>query len=117
MSGPRLGRAPAVLLVPAVVAVALLVVPLATLVLDTPWRTLPAHLVSDAVRDALLITGLTSLLTVVACEHFRLVGYGAVMPERVRQALVDGTGPFLPYLELVRAIEAESVFDYRERAE
>jgi EAL and modified HD-GYP domain-containing signal transduction protein len=35
----------------------------------------------------------------------------------VRQALVDGSGPFLPYLELVQAIESESVFDYRERAD
>ena len=67
MSGPRLGRAPAVLLVPAVLAVTLLVVPLATLVLDTPWRTLPEHLGSEGVREALVITALSSLLTVVAC--------------------------------------------------
>ena len=67
MSGPRLGRPPAVLLVPAVVAVALLVVPLATLVLDTPWRTLPEHLGSEVVREALGITALSSLLTVLAC--------------------------------------------------
>ena len=67
MTGPRLGRAPAVLLVPAVVGVALLVVPLATLVLDTPWRTLPEHLGSEAVREALVITALSSGLTVIAC--------------------------------------------------
>ena len=67
MTGPRLGRAPAVLLVPAVVGVALLVVPLATLVLATPWRTLPEHLGSQVVREALVITALSSLLTVVAC--------------------------------------------------
>ncbi len=64
---PRLGRAPAVLLVPAAIAVALLVVPLATLVLDTPWRTLPEHLGSEVVREALVITALSSLLTVLAC--------------------------------------------------
>ena len=67
MTGPRLGRAPAVLLVPAVVGVALLVVPLATLVLDTSWRTLPEHLGSEAVREALVITALSSGLTVIAC--------------------------------------------------
>ena len=67
MTGPRLGRAPAVLLVPAAVGVALLVVPLATLVLDTPWRTLPEHLGSEVVREALGITALSSLLTVVGC--------------------------------------------------
>ena len=47
--------------------VALLVVPLATLVLDTPWRTLPEHLGSEVVREALGITALSSLLTVVGC--------------------------------------------------
>ena len=67
MSTPRLGRAPYVLVVPAAVATALLVVPLATLVLDTSWRTLPRHLASEQVRDALAITALTSLLTVAAC--------------------------------------------------
>ncbi|WP_204298527.1 hypothetical protein, partial [Stenotrophomonas maltophilia] len=39
------------------------------------------------------------------------------VPERVRQALVEGSGPYQPYLDLVRAVEAESVFDYRECAE
>ena len=67
MSAPRLGRAPAVLLVPAILAVALLVVPLVALVLDTPWGTLPEHLGSEAVRQALVITALSSLLTVIAC--------------------------------------------------
>ncbi|MDZ5660432.1 molybdate ABC transporter permease subunit [Nocardioides sp. zg-1308] len=67
MTGPRLGRAPAVLLVPAAAGVALLVVPLVTLVLDTPWRTLPDHLSSEVVRQALTITALSSLLTVLAC--------------------------------------------------
>ncbi len=67
MSTRRLGRTPLVLVVPAAVATALLVVPLVTLVLDTRWRTVPEHLASEAVRDALAITGLTSLLTVVAC--------------------------------------------------
>ena len=32
-------------------------------------------------------TVIVGLLTVVVCERFRLVGYGAVMPERVRDAL------------------------------
>ena len=68
MTSPRLGRAPAVLLVQAVVGVALLVVPLVTLVLDTPWRTLPEHLGSEAVREALVITALSSALTVIACS-------------------------------------------------
>ncbi len=32
-------------------------------------------------------------------------------------ALLGDEGPFLPYLELVQAIEQESVFDVREKAE
>jgi EAL and modified HD-GYP domain-containing signal transduction protein len=39
------------------------------------------------------------------------------VPERVRQALVDESGPYEPYLRLVRAIEAESVFDFRDASE
>ena len=35
----------------------------------------------------------------------------------MRQALVDETGPYQPYLELVRAIEAGSLFDIRERCD
>ena len=67
MSTARLGRAPYLLLVPAVVAVMLLVVPLLTLVLDTPWSTLGDHLGDPNVRRALLLTVLTSLSTVGAC--------------------------------------------------
>lgn len=62
-----LGRPPLVLLVPAVLAATLLVVPLAALVLDTPWSTVPDQLADPRVRDALWLTGLTSLVTVGAC--------------------------------------------------
>jgi molybdate transport system permease protein len=67
VSTPRLGRAPAVLVVPACLGAALLVVPLVTLVLDTPWASLPAQLRSEAVGEALAITAVTSVLTVAAC--------------------------------------------------
>jgi len=39
------------------------------------------------------------------------------VPERVRQALADEAGPFWPYLEVVRAVENESLFDFREAAD
>ena len=39
------------------------------------------------------------------------------VPDGVRQALVDGVGPYQPFLELVRAVENESIFDVRESAE
>jgi len=35
------------------------------------------------------------------------------VPETVRQALCGEGGPYLPYLQLVQAIEQESVFDIR----
>jgi EAL and modified HD-GYP domain-containing signal transduction protein len=39
------------------------------------------------------------------------------VPERVRQALVDGSGPYQPYLALVRAVEAGSRAEIREKAD
>jgi molybdate transport system permease protein len=56
-----------VLLVPAALAALLLVVPLVTLVADTPWGRLREQLTSQAVRDALWLTALASVLTVVLC--------------------------------------------------
>lgn len=70
MSTPRspvLGRPPLVLVVPAAVAAALLVVPLVSLVAGTPWSRLPAQLADPLVRDALALTALTSLATVGGC--------------------------------------------------
>ena len=64
---PRLGRAPLVLVVPAALAALLLVVPLVTLVADTPWSRLGDQLTSSAVGDALRLTVLVSLVTVVVC--------------------------------------------------
>ncbi len=64
---PSLGRPPLLLLVPGTLGAALLVVPLVSLVLDTPWSDLGAQLADPAVRDALWLSGLTSALTVVLC--------------------------------------------------
>jgi c-di-GMP phosphodiesterase len=68
-------------------------------------------------RDEMFICGLFSLLDHMLKAPFEKLLQSIPVPERVRQALVDDSGPFLPYLELVRAIESENVFDYRERAE
>jgi molybdate transport system permease protein len=62
-----LGRPPAILLVPAGLAATFLVVPLVTLVLETPWTELVTLLGTEAVRAALTITAVTSLATVLAC--------------------------------------------------
>ena len=62
-----LGAPPALLLVPALVAATFLVVPLVTLVIATPWSRFFELLGTEAVRDALGITALTSVATVIAC--------------------------------------------------
>ena len=70
MVGPRsgsLGRPPFVLLAPAALAAALLVVPLLTLVLDTPWHDFFSQLTSTPVLQALWLTALASVATVIAC--------------------------------------------------
>ncbi len=64
---PQLGRAPLVLLVPGALAALLLLVPMVALVVDTPWARLGGQLRSQAVREALWLTALASVLTVVLC--------------------------------------------------
>jgi len=73
---------------------------------------------SDAeLRDEMFICGLFSLLDYMLRQPFDKLLQSIPVPERVRQALVDESGPYQPYLELVRAIEHESVFEYRSAAE
>ena len=68
-------------------------------------------------RGELFMCGVFSLLD-------RIVGRPAdetlstlVVPERVRAAIVDASGPFHPLLELVRAIESESAPEIRAAAD
>ncbi len=67
---PALGRAPALLLVPGVLAAAFLAVPLVALVLDTPWGGFLDQLREPDVLDALGLTALTSAATVGLCLVF-----------------------------------------------
>ncbi|GAA4679692.1 ABC transporter permease [Nocardioides nanhaiensis] len=62
-----LGRPPALLVVPAVLAVLLLTVPLVALVGQTDWPGLPARLATPALREALWLSVLTSTLAIGAC--------------------------------------------------
>ena len=68
-------------------------------------------------RDEMFICGLFSLLDHMLKQPFSKLLQSIPMPERVRQALVDESGPYQPYLELVRAIEHSSIYDYRSAAE
>jgi len=77
-----------------------------------------AKSMSDSeLRDEMFICGLFSLLDHMLKQPFTKLLQSIPMPERVRQALVDESGPYQPYLELVRAIEQSSVYDYRAAAE
>lgn len=68
-------------------------------------------------RGELFICGVFSLLDRLLGQPFADLLRSVPVPDRVRQALLGEEGPFLPYLDLVQAIEQESVIDVRERAE
>jgi molybdate transport system permease protein len=61
------GRAPAVLIVPAVLGLAFLVLPLAGLVIRAPWTTLPARLAQPGVLTALRLSVQTASFATVVC--------------------------------------------------
>ena len=66
MSDP-LGRPPAILLVPAALATALLVVPLAAMVAAVDWAGLGHELRSEPLRDALRLSLVTSTAAMLIC--------------------------------------------------
>ncbi len=71
----------------------------------------------EEMRNELFICGVFSLLDRMFKQPFAELLDNLPVPERVRQALVDEAGPFRPYLDVVRAAESESVFDFREAAD
>ena len=68
-------------------------------------------------RDAFVARESERLLDRMFGQPFEKLMRGIPVPERVFQALVDDTGPFAPYLAMVRAAEGESVTDFRDAAE
>ena len=71
----------------------------------------------EEMRNEVFICGVFSLLDRMFQQPFSTLLDSIPVPERVRQALVEETGPFQPYLDVVRAVESESQFDFREAAE
>lgn len=71
----------------------------------------------DTMRSEIFICGVFSLLDCMFRQPFAELLKSIPVPERVYQALVDGTGPYGPYLDLARAVEAESLSDVTEAAE
>jgi EAL and modified HD-GYP domain-containing signal transduction protein len=68
-------------------------------------------------RGEMFICGVFSLLDRLLQQPFDELLQNVPVPERVQQALRGDGGPYAPYLDLVSAIERESVFDIRELAE
>ncbi|HSW27546.1 MAG TPA: HDOD domain-containing protein, partial [Burkholderiaceae bacterium] len=68
-------------------------------------------------RSEMFICGVFSLLDRLMGQPLSELMRSLPVPEAVRAALVDQSGPYHAQLELVRAVEAESVFDIRSAAE
>jgi EAL and modified HD-GYP domain-containing signal transduction protein len=71
----------------------------------------------EEMRNEMFICGVFSLLDRLFHQPFSELLGNIPVPERVYQALADGTGPYQPYVALVHAIENESLFDLREAAD
>ncbi len=68
-------------------------------------------------RGEMFICGVFSLLDRLLAQPFGELLRSVPVPERVQQALRREGGPHEPFLDLVRAIEEEALFDIRERSE
>ena len=71
----------------------------------------------EEMRNEVFICGVFSLLDRMFQQPFEELLSTIPVPERVRQALVEHTGPYEPYMNVVRASESESLFDFREAAD
>jgi c-di-GMP phosphodiesterase len=71
----------------------------------------------DEMRGEMFICGVFSLLDRMFHQTFEQLLSSIPVPERVFTALVDESGPFMPYLQLVNALEAGSPFDIKASAE
>ncbi len=71
----------------------------------------------EEMRNEMFICGVFSLLDRMFQQPFERLLDLIPVPERVRQALLESTGPYQPYVELVQAIEGESLFDFRDAAD
>ncbi len=71
----------------------------------------------EEMRNEMFICGVFSLLDRMFNQPFSELLKTIPVPERVAQALLEGAGPYNPYIELVRAVEGDSLFDVRTAAE
>jgi c-di-GMP phosphodiesterase len=68
-------------------------------------------------RGEMFICGVFSLLDRMLQQPLAELLKGVPVPERVQQTLLGESGPYTPYLDLVRATEQEAVFEIRECTE
>lgn len=71
----------------------------------------------EEMRNEMFICGVFSLLDRMFKQPFADLMKTIPVPERVYQALVDGSGPYQPYFDLVQAVEHESLYDFRTAAD
>ncbi|GAB4559332.1 MAG: HDOD domain-containing protein [Rhizobacter sp.] len=71
----------------------------------------------EEMRNEMFICGVFSLLDRMFKQPFAELLKTIPVPERVYQALVDGSGPYQPYFALVQAVENESLYDFRSAAD
>ena len=71
----------------------------------------------EEMRNEMFICGVFSLLDRMFQQPFSELLKTIPVPERVYQALVDNTGPYQPYFNVVQAVENESLFDFRASAD
>jgi len=71
----------------------------------------------EQMRNEAFICGVFSLLDRMMRQPFSELLTSVPVPDGVRQTLVEGQGPYSPLLEIVRAVENESIYDIREAGE
>ena len=71
----------------------------------------------DEMRNEMFICGVFSLLDRIFDQPFSELLKSIPVPERVAQALIENSGPYQPYVELVHAVEGQSLLDIRAAAE
>lgn len=71
----------------------------------------------EQMSSEIFICGVFSLLDCMMGQPFEQLLKSIPVPQDVHDALVRGSGRYRPYLDLVRAVEQESLFDIRNAAE
>ena len=71
----------------------------------------------EEMRNEMFICGVFSLLDRMFKQPFEVLLQSLPVPERVVQALVEESGPYHPYLNVVRAAEESSPYDFRSAAD